>query len=166
MHRVRLVLGIGSNIDRRRHIASGVAALRERFGDLVLSPVYESPSAGFAGPDFYNLVAVLETDRPIEAVLESLRDVEQAEGRTRGDDAFASRTLDIDVLLYGDAVLRADGYDIPRDEILRYAFVLKPLADVLPHGRHPGSGREFARLWADFSANHDVSSLSKVAWNP
>lgn len=166
MSRRQLVLGLGSNIDRRRHIARGVETLREHFGTVILSPVYESPSAGFEGPNFYNLVAVAESDLPLDAVLGILRDIEGAEGRTRGDDAFVSRTLDIDVLLYGDLVLRDDGYDIPREEITRYAFVLKPLADVLPAQAHPETGIDFGTMWRTFRANHDVSALSKTAWSP
>ncbi len=166
MSMVRVVLGIGSNMDRRRHIRAGVAALRERFGEMTLSPVYESPSAGFKGPDFLNLAAIVHTDLPVDRLQKVLREIEEAEGRTRGDDSFVSRTLDIDVLLYGAMVMRANGYDIPRQEILQYDFVLKPLVDLLPEDKHPETGQTYAEHWAHLRQNHDARTLSKYEWMP
>lgn len=163
---VQVALGIGSNLARRRHIGAGVDALRQRFGVLRLSPVYRSPSAGFDGPDFYNLVALFETSLAIDALHDALRHIESSAGRQRGDDAFVSRTLDIDILLYGDAVLHASGYDVPRGEILEYPFVLKPLADLMPAALHPQSGRSFATHWREMQWNRSADGLSKLAWSP
>jgi 2-amino-4-hydroxy-6-hydroxymethyldihydropteridine diphosphokinase len=115
----RVVLGIGSNINRRRHIQRGIEALRQRFGKVELSPVYRSESVGFEGPEFFNLVAIIGTGLAVDALHAELRAIEEAEGRSRAGDQLSSRTLDIDILLYDDAVLRTNGYDIPRGEILR-----------------------------------------------
>ncbi len=98
---VQVFISIGSNVDREQNIRSAVAALRERWGRLTLSPVYESAPVGFRGGNFYNLVAGLDTRTPVARLLDELAALERAHGRTRGADQFVSRTLDLDLLLYG-----------------------------------------------------------------
>lgn len=146
-------LSIGSNIDRERHIRAGIADLRAQFGELVLSTVYETPSEGFDGDPFYNLVAGFETDLPPEQLHVALRAIENAHGRERTGPKFSARTLDIDLLTYGEEVTERGGKTLPRDEILKYAFVLGPLAEVAPDERHPQDGRRYAELWRDFDAS-------------
>jgi 2-amino-4-hydroxy-6-hydroxymethyldihydropteridine diphosphokinase len=144
----RIWLSLGSNQARERSLRGAVRRLREAFGPLVVSPVYESAAVGFAGDPFLNLVVGAETEWPIEAVQQHLRKIEDAHGRVRGPDRFAPRTLDIDLLTYGDAV--RPELDLPRDEIERYAFVLGPLADVAPDEIHPTLGQSYGALWAAF----------------
>lgn len=163
---VRVALGIGSNLDRRQHVQAAVDSLRARFGDVRLSPVYRSRARGFDGPDFYNLAALIDTDLPVDELQRELRAIEDNEGRTRNGARFASRTLDIDILLYGDAVLRADGYNVPRDEILTCAFVLRPLADLMPAAVHPESGNTLAEEWRRFTTSEDDSGLRREDWSP
>jgi 2-amino-4-hydroxy-6-hydroxymethyldihydropteridine diphosphokinase len=146
----RVWLSIGSNQDRERCIAGAVQALRDRFGPLILSRVYETQSVGFKGQPFYNLVAGVESDASPASLIAALRDIENAFGRRRGPDKFAPRTLDIDLLTYGDLVSDDPALDIPRSEIARYAFVLGPLAEVAGEERHPRTGRSYAGMWADF----------------
>ena len=163
---VRVVIGIGSNVDRRRHVQAAVDALRARFGEVRLSPVYRSRARGFDGPDFYNLTALIDTDLPVDELHRELRAIEDDEGRTRNGARFASRTLDIDILLYGDEVLRADGYNVPRDEILTCAFVLRPLADLVPATVHPETGNTLAEEWRRFGRADDDSALRREDWSP
>lgn len=163
---VRVALGIGSNVDRRRHVQAAVDALRARFGEVLLSPVYRSRARGFDGPDFYNLAALIDTDLPVDELHRELRAIEDDEGRTRNGARFASRTLDIDILLYGDEVLRADGYNVPRDEILTCAFVLRPLADLVPATVHPETGNTLAEEWRRFGRVDDDSALRREDWSP
>jgi 2-amino-4-hydroxy-6-hydroxymethyldihydropteridine diphosphokinase len=143
----RVFVSIGSNVERERNIRAAVAALRTRFGPLQLSRVYQTPAVGFAGEDFYNLVAAFDTAEPIERVREALIGIEAAQGRERNGPRYGPRTLDLDILLYGDLVRHGDGFDVPRGEITRHAFVLGPLAELAPDLRHPETGETMARLW-------------------
>lgn len=143
----QVYVSIGSNVGRERNIRGGVRALVERFGGIVLSSVYQTPAEGFDGDDFYNLVARFETEEPIEAVREALSAIEGRHGRTRNHVRYGPRTLDIDILLYGDLIRREGRFDVPRREIVERAYVLCPLAELAPAGRHPETGECFADLW-------------------
>ena len=143
----QVFLSLGSNIDRDANIRGGLDALASQFGEVRLSPVYESEAVGFDGAAFYNLVAEIHTDMPVGALAEVLRDIESAHGRRRGEKKFSSRTLDIDILTYGNLCGEIDGVQLPRDEILKHAFVLLPLVDLAPDARHPESGKRYAELW-------------------
>ncbi|HLR16637.1 MAG TPA: 2-amino-4-hydroxy-6-hydroxymethyldihydropteridine diphosphokinase [Alcanivoracaceae bacterium] len=150
----RVYLSLGSNINREHNITSGLDALAKQFGEVSISPVYESESVGFDGSPFYNLVAVIYTTMGVGELVDTLHDIEADHGRTRQEKKFASRTLDIDVLTYGDVTGVVDGVELPRDEILHHAFVLKPLVDVAANERHPVEGATYAELLQqrDFSA--------------
>jgi len=146
----RVWVSIGSNIDREQNIPAAVARLRARFGALRLSRVYESPAVGFEGGAFYNLVAGFETDKAPVDVIAGLRAIEDGLDRVRVGPKFSSRTIDIDLLTYGDEVVDQGRLHLPRDEILKYAFVLGPLAEVAPEERHPVRGRSYRELWEAF----------------
>jgi len=147
-------VSIGSNIEREKHVLAALQGLSEQFGRLRVSPVYETPAEGFDGDPFYNLVAGFETELPPEDLHGLLRRIEDANGRRRGAVKFSARTLDIDVLTYGDEITDAGGKHLPRDEITRYAFVLKPLADVAGGERHPELGQTYAELWDRYREEH------------
>lgn len=143
-------VSIGSNIDREHYVRAAVTALREQFGELKLSAVYETPSEGFDGDPFYNLVAGFETALLPEQLHPLMREIEDAHGRERSGPKFGARTLDIDLLTYGDQVTDRGGKALPRDEIEKYAFVLGPLVELAPGERHPQSGLTYQALWDAF----------------
>lgn len=130
-------LGLGSNVDAGRHIRIAIEVLRGRFGDIGISPVYRSVAVGFDGDDFLNLAVRIETDLDPRELREFLRDLEAEHGRDRSAPKWSDRTLDIDILLYDDLVRYDDELEIPRKEILKFAHVLKPLADIAPEVIHP-----------------------------
>ncbi len=141
-------VSMGSNVEPEAHLRSAVMALRERFGDVVVSPVYRTPAVGFRGPDFLNAIAVIDCDIHPFALNEWLHALEVVQGRDRRDSSYSNRTLDLDIIYFGDLVL--DGpceFQLPRPE-LHHAFVLKPLADVAPDFVDPVRNITLARLWA------------------
>jgi len=143
-------ISLGSNIDREALTRAGVAALRQRFGELRLSRVYESEAVGFEGENFYNMVIALQTDEDVHQVAQALRQIEDDHGRDRSGPRFSSRTLDLDLLLYDELQLDEENLQIPRHEILQRAFVLWPLAEIAPDLRHPQAGKSYAELWRAF----------------
>lgn len=144
-------VSIGSNIDREHHVRSCLDALDATFDGLVVSRVYESEPVGFEdGRNFYNLVAVFDSDWSTGELQAWCKRIEQEHGRRKGTPKFSPRTLDIDLLTVGDLVGEHDGVMLPRDEILHHAFVLLPLSELLPDTPHPQDGRTYAELWSAF----------------
>lgn len=158
----RVYLSIGSNIDREANIRGGVADLKKAFGEVTLSRVYESASVGFDGDNFYNLVAVLDTDMPVEQVSMILHQIEAEHGRTREGPRFSSRTLDIDLLTYDDLITDDNGLQLPREEIGKNAFVLWPLAEIAAGETHPVLRQTYAEMWECF--DKEKQSLWPVAF--
>ena len=152
----RIYISLGSNIDRDRNTRAGVRALRQRFGELELSSVYESEAVGFDGDAFYNMVIACEVDEDVHSINRALAEIEDAHGRDRSGPRFSSRTLDLDLLLYDDLVLDENGLKLPREEILKNAFVLWPLAEIAPQRVHPVMGRTYAELWEHFDKSRET----------
>jgi 2-amino-4-hydroxy-6-hydroxymethyldihydropteridine diphosphokinase len=150
---VQVYLSLGSNIDRERHIQVALDALAERFGELKISSVYESESVGFVGDNFYNLVVGVCTDMSVGELSGYLKALEYRHGRQPDCARFSSRTLDIDILTYADLTGSVEGVTLPRGEILENAFVLWPLAELVPDVQHPLLGTDYGTLWC----NHDHS---------
>jgi len=146
----RVYVSIGSNVDRERNIPNALRALHRRFGPMVVSTVYECPAVGFEGDDFYNLVVGFDSAEPIADVHTALHEIEDQHGRDRSKPRFSPRTLDLDLLLYGDRIWRDGRLVLPRPEIDRVAFVLGPLAELAGDRSHPVHGVAFTALWARF----------------
>ena len=151
----RAYIGVGSNIDREANIRGGLHALRDRFGELTASKIYASAAVGFEGEDFYNLVVSLDTELSPAALVDELRQIEFAYGRKRNVPRFSSRTLDLDLLLYDDLIVDNEKFVIPREDIIKYAFVLRPLAEIAGDERHPQNGERYADLWDGFDQSNE-----------
>ena len=157
-------ISIGSNIERDKNIPSSLAALAQCFGELTVSSVYESEPVGFTGAAFYNLVVAFESDWEVKAVGKKLRQIELEHGRTREAQKFSARTLDLDLILYGDLVISDGRLQIPRDEIERYAFVLEPLAEIAPNLTHPLNQKSYAQLWQEFDKSEQRQHTVVPTW--
>jgi len=154
-------VSIGSNVDPERHVRLAVFELERNFGPLKLSRVYRNKPIGFDGEDFLNLVAQFSTVRAPSEVIDTIHTIESAGGRTRRTEKFGPRTLDIDLLLYDDRVIDEPGLKLPRGEITRYAFILRPLAELAGERRDPLSGKTYAELWAAFDqAGHPLTPVT------
>jgi 2-amino-4-hydroxy-6-hydroxymethyldihydropteridine diphosphokinase len=150
----RAYLSLGSNLEPQAHLRAALLELRARFGDIAVSPVYRFPAVGFAGPDFLNLAAAMDTDLDAPALDQWLHALEDRHGRRRDVPRYSSRTLDIDIVLFGDQVIDGPGHlQVPRKE-LQESFVLQPLADIAAKVVHPTLKRTIAELWrAGVTAN-------------
>jgi len=152
-------LGLGSNVNAETHIRAGIKELKEKFDNVSLSPAYASTAVGFDGDDFINLVARVETElHPLE-LRRYLRDLEDRYGRKRNVPKFSDRSLDVDVLLYDDMVIYSPVLEIPRAEIMKFAHVLKPLADLGPELVHPIERRNMAEIWESSGLDDDYLRL-------
>lgn len=149
----RIYVSLGSNSNRESRIRQAVAALREQFGEIELSPVYDSAAVGFDGSDFLNLVVGIDTSLEVGAVVAIFRAIEDQLGRDRSQPKFASRPIDLDILTYADLILDVPGIHIPRPEILQNSFVLKPLQDIAADQLHPQVGESYAVLWQRMAPN-------------
>lgn len=141
------LLSLGSNIAPRTHLVAAARALRTAFSNVMFSPVYRYAAVGFDGPDFLNAGAALQTDMTPEAINDWLHALEDANGRRRDVPRFSSRTLDIDLVFYDDRICEGPGnLRLPRPE-RKHAFVLQPLAAIVPDFVDPVSGQALAELW-------------------
>jgi 2-amino-4-hydroxy-6-hydroxymethyldihydropteridine diphosphokinase len=159
----RVFLSLGSNVDRERNIAFAISMLRERFGQLRLSSVYESDAVGFEGDPFYNVVVELSSSLLPAELVTVFREIENAGERSRAEPRFGPRTLDLDLLLYDDLVLQQEGLTLPRREILECAFVLCPLAEIAGELRHPVNAKTYAALWAEFDPRGQ--KIGRAPWS-
>lgn len=159
----QIFLGLGSNLEREKNIRGGLAALQSLLGHMIFSKVYESEPVGFNGSNFYNMVVSAKTELSIGALSEALKKIEDDHGRVRTGPKYSPRTLDIDILTYGDFVGIEAGVELPRAEITENAFVLLPLSEIAPLHRHPKLQKTYAELWDAY--DHKRQSLWSIDFN-
>lgn len=156
-------LSLGSNVRPEHYMPAALSVLRRDYGAVTVSPLYRTRAVGFAGADFLNAAARLDTELSPEHLNTQLHAVEAELGRRRDGPRYSSRTLDIDLLLYDDVVTTGAGHlQLPRAELAEQAFVLKPMVDIAPELMHPTLGQTLAQLWADFPSGDQ--GLQPVAW--
>jgi len=135
-------VGIGSNLDDpRQQVLGAIEALRKLPDSRLIrvSRLYRSPPMdGTDQPDYINGVAALLTRRDVLAFLHELHDIENAHGRKRPATRWAARTLDLDLLVFGDQEICNDEVTVPHPGIAQRSFVLHPLCEIAPLLRIPG----------------------------
>ena len=147
MSLTRVFLGLGSNVEREKHLCAGLDALAGFLQDMNCSAVFESQPVGIKSGPFFNLVVSAKTDLPLAELSRRLKLIEADNGRYALDRK--GLPLDIDVLFYGDLEGNFDGLILPRAEILKNAFVLWPLSLIAPDKVHPGVGKTLAQMWEE-----------------
>jgi 2-amino-4-hydroxy-6-hydroxymethyldihydropteridine diphosphokinase len=148
---VRVFVGVGSNLgDRWGRLALAAKELRaaHRVALVKASRVYDAAPLGPPQPRYLNAALELETElHPID-LLDLLQEIEQTGGRVRGVERWGPRTLDLDLLMYGDTVVRVPRLVVPHPGLAVRRFVLAPLAELCPDQVVPGTGRTVAQLLA------------------
>jgi 2-amino-4-hydroxy-6-hydroxymethyldihydropteridine diphosphokinase len=155
-------VSVGSNVEKEKNIAAGLNSLRETFGNLQISPMYETAAVGFVGENFYNLVVGFESDLSAPEIFETLRKLEFKHGRLPNSQKFSPRTLDLDLLLYGDEIIKNETLKLPREDIEKYLFVLQPLADIAPNLRHPVLKKTYTEMLVSLSKSTGNNNLNVV----
>lgn len=140
----------GSNIEPERHLAMAVAELERHFPGVRFSPWYRNAAVGFEGDDFINLVAGFHTELPVGEVLKTLHAIEALCGRPREAPRWAPRSMDLDVLLYGDLACQEPQLKLPRPDLLKRPYMLGPLAILAPGLVHPTEKLTIGELWQRF----------------
>ena len=137
---IRAFIGIGSNIAPEENVREALRRLAQDTHLVSISTFYREPALGhLAEPDFYNGVVAVDTDLPaLTLKWDVLRRIETDLGRSRSADKYASRTIDLDLLLYGDLVVSSNELTLPDPDILRRAFVALPLHELAPALVLPG----------------------------
>lgn len=142
-------IGIGSNIERHQHIQAAYQELKNVSHYLRCSSVYECDPVGFDSHAFYNTVIEIDTSLSLLELQLSLKQIEFKWGRTANAQKLQDRTLDLDILLFGE-VISENTPVVPRCDIFDYEFVLQPLCELNPQLIIPNDGRSVEQVWEQF----------------
>ena len=150
----------GSNVDPERHLRIAAKEIARVFPGARFSGAYRNAAVGFEGEDFINFVVGFSTELPVEAVVAELQRIEGLCGRTRDAPKWAPRSMDLDILLYGDLVCERPGLILPRPDLLKRPYMLGPMAEIAPQAPHPVQGLSMQQLWACF--DRDAHPLTRI----
>jgi 2-amino-4-hydroxy-6-hydroxymethyldihydropteridine diphosphokinase len=157
----QVYIAAGSNIEPERHLAMAAAELARQFPGVRFSPWYRNSAVGFEGADFINGVAGFATELTVSEVLQALHAIEALCGRPREAPRWAPRSMDLDVLLYGDLICQEPHLKLPRPDLLKRAYMLGPLAALAPDLIHPTEKQTIGQLWDSFDrAAHPLVPVS------
>ncbi|MDA1074439.1 MAG: 2-amino-4-hydroxy-6-hydroxymethyldihydropteridine diphosphokinase [Proteobacteria bacterium] len=156
---IPVYIGLGSNVAPLQNLQAAIGKLRLRFGELTVSAAYRNPAEGFKGDDFVNAVAGLVTTAPMSQVLHALRQIELDLGKNLSLPRFAPKVIDLDLLYFGDQIIRHDRLDVPRSDLSRCPYYLRCLMQIAPDWIDPESHKSMNQMWQEFDG---VASLEQV----
>jgi 2-amino-4-hydroxy-6-hydroxymethyldihydropteridine diphosphokinase len=153
----------GSNVEPVSNLRLALAELERTHGPLLISPAYRNQAVGFEGVDFINLVVGFETDEDVLQVRQRLQAIEALCGRPLNAPKWAPRSMDLDILLCGDEVRDDPGLVLPRPDLVRRAYMLKPIADIAPDLKHPTLRKTMRELWDVFEGKDHQMTVVQLA---
>ena len=157
----------GSNVEPIEHLSRALQALADSYDELKVSPAYRNAAVGFTGEDFINVVVGFRTDEPVQRVRARLQEIEASCGRPPGAPKWAPRTMDLDILLYGDVVSDEPGLVLPRPDLVRRPYMLKPRADIAPECVHPTLQKTMRELWQSLDdGSHAMTEVTIPRFGP
>ena len=154
----------GSNVEPIANLRRALDVLARHYPGLRLSRAWRNRAVGFDGDDFVNMAVGFDTDEDLRTVVERLHEAEAACGRARHAPKWAPRSMDLDILLYGDTVCDEPGLTLPRPDLLRRAYMLGPMAELAPDLVHPVERATMAELWARFDRDAHVLEPVELGW--
>ncbi|HEY6123868.1 MAG TPA: 2-amino-4-hydroxy-6-hydroxymethyldihydropteridine diphosphokinase [Steroidobacteraceae bacterium] len=161
---VRVFVAAGSNLEPEKNLVRACAEIKHAWHDAVFSRAYRNVAVGFDGPDFINLVLGFTTSQPLDPVIAHLRAIETRCGRPRFAPKWASRTMDLDVLLFGDRVEKTADYTLPRPDLLKRPYMLGPMAEIAAEVMHPTAHKTIGQLWEEFDRDgHQMTPVELPA---
>jgi len=152
----------GSNIEPLRHLQAALAGLARSYAPLTISPAYRNKAVGFEGDDFVNLVVGFHTNDSLERVRARLQEIETDCGRPRDAPKWAPRSMDLDILLYGNEVRNEPGLVVPRPDLVKRPYMLKPMCDIAPDIAHPTLHRTMCELWEGFEGKDHAMTVVSI----
>jgi 2-amino-4-hydroxy-6-hydroxymethyldihydropteridine diphosphokinase len=155
----------GSNLDADTNLKLAARALTARHPGTRFSRCYRNGAIGFEGPDFINFVAEVPVRGDPKLLKGELECIETQCGRPREAPKWAPRAMDLDILLFGDVVQDVPGLVLPRPDLLRWAFMLGPLAEIAPVLQHPVLHRPIGELWREFDQRAHPLSVESLDLN-
>jgi 2-amino-4-hydroxy-6-hydroxymethyldihydropteridine diphosphokinase len=149
----KVYVAAGSNVEPEKNLARACREIAATWPGTVFSHAYRNKAVGFDGPDFLNLVLGFDSGDPIAKVLVRLRAIETLCGRPPNSPKWASRAMDLDVLLFGSLVEKTDDYTVPRPDLLKRPYMLGPMAEIAPSVIHPTANKTIGQLWREFAGD-------------
>ena len=159
-----VLVAAGSNVEPVANLRRALDSLAARYPGLRCSRAYRNPAVGFEGEDFINLVVAFDTADEVESVIERLHEAEALCGRARQAPKWAPRSMDLDILLFGDTVCDRPGLVLPRPDLVRRAYMLGPAAELAPDVIHPTLGATLAELWQGFEQASHPLQVVDIGW--
>lgn len=155
----------GSNLEPGTNLRLAARALAARHPGTRFSRCYRNKAVGFEGPDFINFVAEVPVRGDPRLLKGELECIETQCGRPREAPKWAPRAMDLDILLFGDRVQGVPGLVLPRPDLLRWAFMLGPLAELAPDLEHPVLKKRIGELWREFDQRAHPMSIEPLDLN-
>jgi 2-amino-4-hydroxy-6-hydroxymethyldihydropteridine diphosphokinase len=160
----QVLVAAGSNVEPLANLRRALDALARHYPTVRRSTAYRNRAVGFEGEDFINLVVGFETDDDVHAVIEHLHEAETLCGRARHAPKWAPRSMDLDILLFGDRVCDEPGLVLPRPDLVRRAYMLGPAAEIAPDTLHPTLRVTLAELWRNFAQGEHPMAAVELEW--
>lgn len=148
----KAAVSLGSNFDAKQNLKIALQALCNIFPNIKISKSYQTKPVGLITQDFINLVVLVDTNLQIDEFFAICKKVEALvpPQKQKGNGAY-TRALDLDILIFGDFCDSFENHKLPRPDLLKHNFALRPLAEIYPHGILPETNKTFAQLWLEFA---------------